>query len=101
VDNLKSKEVNIVMEPGKEENWAVLMEVYNQEEAQLISGLLLMAGIPVRMDHEAIGEVLGLTVGPLAKIKITVPEDRVEDAYKVLSGEVDVSEEPGDDKIKS
>lgn len=85
------------MEPSHDAGWVVLMEVYNQEEAQLISGLLLMAEIPVRMDHEAIGEVLGLTVGPLAKIKITVPEERVADAYKVLSGEIDDPEEPQDD----
>jgi hypothetical protein len=78
-----------------EDNWVVLMEVYNQEEAQLISGLLLMAEIPARLDHEAIGEVLGLTVGPLAKIKITVPADRAQDAYKVLSGEIADLDEPG------
>lgn len=89
------------MDPVREDGWAVLMEVYNQEEAQLVSGLLLMAEIPVRIDHEAIGEVLGLTVGPLAKIKIMVPEDRLQDAYKVLSGEIDVSEEPGDEKSES
>jgi hypothetical protein len=82
------------MEPMNDDGWVVLMEVYNHEEAQLIGGLLLMAEIPSRMDHEAIGDVLGLTVGPLAKIKIAVPEDRVQDAYKVLSGTMDNLEEP-------
>lgn len=71
------------------------MEVYNQDEAQLISGLLLMAEIPVRMDHEAAAELYGLTVGPLAKIKITVPAERALDAQKVLAGEIEEIEEPG------
>lgn len=88
-------------DPGREENWVVVMEVYNQDEAQLINGLLLMAEIPVRMDHEAAGELFGLSVGPLAKIKIIVPEERLQDALRVLSGEIDDVEEPGDKEDES
>lgn len=76
-----------------EDNWVVLMEVYNQEEAQLVGGLLLMAEIPAILEHEDIGELFKFTVGPLAKIKIKVPESRLEDANKVLAGEIGDPEE--------
>lgn len=73
------------------------MEVFNQEEAQLVSGLLLMAEIPAIVEHEDIGELFKFTVGPMAKIKIKVPEGRVEDANKVLAGEIGGPEEPKDE----
>ena len=40
------------MDPNQPVGEVVLTEVYNQDEAQLISGLLMMAGIPVKLGHE-------------------------------------------------
>ena len=73
--------------------WAVVAEVYNQDEAQLIGGLLSMAAIPVKIEREAAGDIYGLTVGPLAKIWVMVPEQRIAEAQKVLAGQIDESED--------
>lgn len=73
----------------------VLTEVYNLDEAQLISGLLIMAGIPVKLGHETAGELFGLSVGPLAMIKIIVPAAQLADAQKILAGEITGFEEDG------
>ena len=77
-------------------DWVVLTEVYNQDEAQLICGLLMMAEIPYRLEHETAGELFGLSVGPLAMIKITVPGERLADAQKILAGDIGDYEEPDD-----
>jgi len=70
-----------------EDHEAVVTEVYNLDEAQLVSGLIMMAGIPVKLEHEAAGELFGLSVGPLARIKIIVPADKLEDAQAILAGQ--------------
>jgi hypothetical protein len=83
------------MEPSAKTEWVVVAEVYNQDEAQLINGLFLMAAIPVKLERESAGDIYGLTIGPLAKVQILVPEDRVEDAEKILAGQI---EEAKDDQ---
>lgn len=74
--------------------WEVVSEVYNPDEAQLICGLLNMAGIPVKIDREAAGEIYGLNLGPLARITILVPLEKVQEAEKVLAGQYPDGEEP-------
>ena len=83
------------MDPNQPVGEVVLTEVYNQDEAQLISGLLMMAGIPVKLGHETAGELFGLLVGPLAMIKIIVPAAQLADAQKILAGEIADFEETG------
>jgi hypothetical protein len=74
--------------------WVTVAEVYNQDEAQLINGLLSMAEIPVKVEREPAGGLYGLTIGPLAKIQILVPIDRIADAEKILAGNIEDTEEP-------
>jgi hypothetical protein len=69
--------------------WVNVAEVYNQDEAQLISGLLSMAEIPVKIEREPAGGLYGLTIGPLAKIQILVPINRIADAEKILVGDIE------------
>lgn len=76
------------MKPESDIQWELLTEVYQPDEAQLIGGLLNMAGIPVKIDREAIGEIYGLTVGPLAKIMIRVPGERRAEAEQLLNQSV-------------
>jgi len=78
------------------EQWEFLTEVYNQDELQLIGGLLNMVGIPIRVEKDATGELYGLTIGPLARIQIMVPTNLKEAAEKVLAGEVE-EEQPETD----
>ena len=73
--------------------WVIVTEVYNQDEAQLISGLLSMAAVPVKVERESAGDIYGLTIGPLAKTQIWVPSDRLMDAEKILSGNIEDIEE--------
>lgn len=81
------------MEQNPAIEWVEVAEVYNQDEAQLISGLLFMAQIPVRVERESAGDIYGLTIGPLAKTQILVPSDRVMDAEKILTGNIEESED--------
>ena len=82
------------MEQNQAIEWVEVAEVYNQDEAQLISGLLSMVAIPVRVERESAGDIYGLTIGPLAKTQILVPIDRVEEATKILAGNVEDIEGP-------
>ena len=79
------------MEPIVE--WQIIGEVYNQDEAQFIGGLLSTAGIPVKLDRETLGNIYGLTVGPLAAIRILVPSERAGDAEIILAGQNQAPEE--------
>jgi hypothetical protein len=82
------------MEQDPATEWVVIAEVYNQDEAQLISGLLSMAEIPVKVERETAGNIYGLTIGPLAKVQILVPSVREVDAVKILAGNIEETEEP-------
>lgn len=68
-------------------NWVSVSEVYDPEEAFLIIGLLEAAGVPVKVDRESAGELFGLTVGPLARINILVPNEQKLDAERLLEGD--------------
>jgi len=68
-------------------NWVSVAELYDPEEAYLVIGLLEAAGIPVKVDREAAGELFGLTVGPLARILIFVPNEQKEKAETLLEGD--------------
>ncbi|TCL69318.1 hypothetical protein EDC14_101215 [Hydrogenispora ethanolica] len=78
-----------------EETWIPLTQVYNQDEAGLICGLLTTAGIPNKMERDAIGDLYGLTIGPLARIVIWVPAEHRSDAERIIneSGAAPDSEE--------
>lgn len=68
-------------------NWVNVSELYDTEEAYLVIGLLEAAGIPVKVDRESSGELFGLTVGPLARIVISVPNEKKVEAEKLLEGD--------------
>ncbi len=67
-------------------NWVSVSELYDPEEAYLVIGLLEAAGIPVKVDRESAGELFGLTVGPLARIVILVPNEQRTKAETLLEG---------------
>jgi hypothetical protein len=69
-------------------NWVSVSELYDPEEAYLVIGLLEAAGIPVKVDRESAGELFGLTVGPLARIVILVPEEEKLEAERLLEGDL-------------
>lgn len=73
------------MEQQQFHGWQIIAEVYNHDEAYFLTGLLNSVEIPVKMERETLGNIYGLTVGPLATIKILVPCERADDAQKLLA----------------
>lgn len=74
------------------ESWDLLKTVYPPED-NLIKGLLEVCGIPVVLRGEAIGPLQGLTMGPLAEVRIYVPSEKVEEAREVLASEFEENDD--------
>ncbi len=66
-------------------DWKTLTKITDPFIASLIKGRLLAEDIPAIMrSGEAAGSLYGLTIGPLAEIKIIVPSDRLNEARELL-----------------
>ncbi|MBE7554146.1 MAG: DUF2007 domain-containing protein [Anaerolineales bacterium] len=83
--------------PGGEETtkWVVIRTNISPGEAVVIRGRLESEGIPAVVQQEAVGSVLGLTVGPLGSAKVLVPESLAEKALEILAETFEVE---GDDE---
>jgi hypothetical protein len=53
-------------------------------QAEVVKGRLESAGIPVMLDYESLGRVMGITVDGLGEVRILVPTERAEDARQLL-----------------
>lgn len=58
--------------------------VSSRLEAESICLLLQSFGIAAEISQESVASTLGLTVGPLAKIKILVNNNKLKDAREIL-----------------
>lgn len=74
--------------------WVSVSELYDPEEAYLVIGLLEASGIPVKVERETAGRLFGLTIGPLAKIEILVPQGKKAEAEKILAESLNGPEPP-------
>jgi hypothetical protein len=81
--------------PGGTESvrWVVIAVNVNPGEAVIIKGRLQSEDIPAVVQQEALGSVLGLTVGPLGSAKVLVPEPLAERALTILSETFEASED--------
>ncbi|MCL4300804.1 MAG: DUF2007 domain-containing protein [Anaerolineae bacterium] len=81
--------------PGGEEaaKWVVIRTNISPGEAVVIRGRLESEGIPAVVQQEAVGRVLGLTVGPLGSARVLVPEALAEQALEILAETFEVDEE--------
>jgi hypothetical protein len=64
-----------------------LVEVYVTSgllQAEIIKGKLETNDIPVLLEYESLGPVMGLTVDGLGEVRVLVPEDKVEAALDLL-----------------
>ena len=52
--------------------------------AEVVKGKLELAGLPVFLKYEAVGQVLGLTVDGLGLVEVQVPEEWVDQALELL-----------------
>lgn len=56
-------------------------------KAQVIKAKLEEAGIPVLLDYESVGPVMGITVDGLGQVRVLVPRDRGEEARNLIEEE--------------
>lgn len=66
-------------------------------EAEVIKGRLESANIPVMLDYESLGRVMGITVDGLGEVRILVPEEQAEDARKLIKADVEDANPPEDE----
>jgi hypothetical protein len=65
--------------------WIVVANNLSPWEAEVIKGRLNSEDIPAIIQQEALGSVLGLTVGPLGSAKVLVPEPLSDKALGILA----------------
>jgi hypothetical protein len=79
---------------NKSETFVQLVTATSLVEADLWKAVLEASGIPVYFRQEAIGAVLGNTVGELAAVDLWVPRDQAAEALRILQ---DQRVEPADE----
>jgi hypothetical protein len=78
--------------PGGEQpvRWVVIRANVDPGEAIIIKSRLDSEGIPAVVQQEAVGTVLGLTVGPLGSARVLVPEPLAEQSLAILAETFDL-----------
>jgi hypothetical protein len=88
--------------PGGREptRWVAVGVNFSPAEATVIKGRLESYGIPAVIQQEAVGVVMGLTVGPLGSARVLVPEPMVKQALAILAETFEIDEdEAGLDEV--
>jgi hypothetical protein len=79
---------------GREETkWVKVVVNVGPGEAAIIKGRLESEDIPAIVQQEAMGTVLGLTVGPLGSANVLVPEPLAEHALAILAETFEADED--------
>jgi hypothetical protein len=79
---------------------AGLVEVYVTAgllQAEVIKGKLESNDIPVLLEYESLGPVMGLTLNGLGQVRILVPEAKAEAARALLEDTEQADQVPADD----
>jgi hypothetical protein len=66
-------------------------------QAEIIKGKLEVNDIPVLLEYESLGPVMGLTVDGLGQVRVMVPEDKIEMA-RALIEEVEEDDDTSSDE---
>ncbi len=66
------------------DGWSTLLEVYDRLEAEILKESLEAQGIPAALFHEGAGALYPTTFGPLAKVEVCVPDERLREAQAWL-----------------
>jgi hypothetical protein len=74
----------VILEVMKREGWVKVYAAQGLAEAYVVRGLLESNGIPVELEYEALGPLLGLTLNGLGEVKIMVPSQWEEAARSLL-----------------
>jgi hypothetical protein len=65
-------------------------------QAEVIKGKLEVNDIPVLLEYESLGPVMGLTVDGLGQVRVLVPEDKAEMARALLEEAEDDDDSSGE-----
>jgi len=71
-------------QPYRRDNLVCVAVTYGQMAAQVYKSKLESAGIPVLLQYESAGLILGLTVDGLGQVRVMVPEDLADEARALL-----------------
>lgn len=71
----------------------LLVSCKDDFEAQILTGLLVSAGIPVEKKYRGVGEYLRVFGGVGRDVDLYVPDDRLEEATELLASGFDWEEE--------
>ena len=71
----------------REEGWVKVYTAQGLTEAHIVKGLLEFNGIPVDLDYEAVGPLLGITMNGLGEVRVLVPKDWKKKALELLQKE--------------
>jgi hypothetical protein len=66
---------------------SVIYKAAGLTQAHVIKAKLEEAGVPVLLDYESAGPIIGISVDGLGQVRILVPKDRAEEARTLLEGE--------------
>lgn len=78
---------------GEQVKWEIVAETFGLLQAQIIAGRLQTEGIPARAWQESVGQVYGMTVGPMGTGFVSVPDNFVERVQEMLAEDLTVYED--------
>lgn len=64
--------------------WALLMEIPSETEAEFVHGALESAGIPCQIESLKF-HAEPVNFGPLSRVRVHVPADKLEEARELLA----------------
>lgn len=76
--------------PGGRSRYPGLISVYVAQgllKAQVIKAKLETAGIPVLLDYESVGPIIGITVDGLGEVRVLVPARHADEARMLIEEE--------------
>jgi len=86
--------------------WEKITDIYGRIQAEMLKTFFESEGLPVQLIQEGVGEyVLPFTFGPLAKVQVFVPKEKLAQARLLLEaferGDADMKvaeDDPSNDK---
>jgi len=82
---------------SQEPNLVIVRRCYGLTVAQIYKSKLEAAGIPVLLQYESAGPVIGITVDGLGQVRVLVPEELAARAEALLVEQADDSPDAGSD----
>jgi hypothetical protein len=69
----------------KNQEFVTVEVVYGQAKANILKAHLESEGIPVYLQYESVGNVYGISIDGIGKVKIKVPAECADDAKRIIT----------------